>query len=354
MRNFAIFFLFFFVLAASAWGQFQANLQPLGLEARIDNNVFRSVSDASRLSDEINTWTGGMGLRYRSGDFQISGDYSLDADIYGFYSELDNFIHDFNFSLSQGVGPFIFRYANDSFFRSSAYDEFDYFDEANTLGIDYRPNAKWDLAGTYEFLAREYYGNADAVASRNFTDDGVGVSAQRNWTESFSAKLNLKWTNRQFNRYAVAVSNSGLVSAMSFLQNDQTFYADLGFHLYFLNVLQNIHLTAARTNSNSYGFSNSVESASWAGVLSPVHNFYLELFFRFYEKDYDYQPLAVPDLQLGFTNDDGQDLLALKGTWEWSPGWTASLGMSRVKNESATPAEYYIKDMISAQVRRAF
>lgn len=354
MRNLFIFALFFFGLSASAWGQLQMDIQPLGWEARIDNNVFRSVSEANRLSDEINAWTGGLGLRYRSGALQVSGDYSLDADIYRYYSGLNNFIHDLNFNLARDAGPFIFRYANDSFFRSSAYDEFDYFDEANTVGMDYRPGLKWDFAGTYEWLSREYYGNADVVASRNFTDDGVGFSAQRNWAESFSAKLDLKWTDRQFNRYAVAASNSGAVSAMSFLQNDRTIYADLGFHLYFLNVLQNIHLTASRTNSNSYGFSNSVESASWAGVLSPVRNFYLELFFRFYEKDYDFQPLAVPDLQLGFTDDDGQDLLALKGTWEWSPGWTASLGMSRIKNESATPGEYYIKDVISAQVRRAF
>jgi hypothetical protein len=340
--------------AAQARGQVQVEVEPLGLETRYDSNVFRLVSEEGRLSDEIDSLSAGVDARATTGPFKAHADYSLNADTYQFYSQLNNFTHDLNFDLLAEEGNLSAHYTNDSFFRSSGDYEFDYFDEANLLGLDYSPEPTWNLEAGYEILTREYYNDADYVASRNFTDNGVALSAQKTWSESFGAKFEMKWNDRQFNRYAVQVLNSGAVTYASSLQNDDTLSADLGFHLYFLKILQDIHLSAARTNSNSYGFSNAVESVSWAGVLSPVKDFYLELFFRLYEKDYDFQPLVVPDLQLGFTNDDGQDLLAAKGTWEWAPGWTGSLGVSRVKNESTQPGQYYIKDVVSAQIKMAF
>ncbi len=342
-----------FGAAAGAWGQVQLGLQPLGLETRYDNNIFRLVSDQGRLTDEIDSLSAGVSALAASGPFRAQAEYSLNADTYQFYSQLNNFTHDLNLNLVGDAGPLSLRYTNDSFFRSSAYYEFDYFDEANLVAADYSLAPNWNLEGGGEILTREYYNDADYVVSRNFTDDGLSLSTQRIWSESFSAKFEMKLNNRQFNRYAVVV-DSGAVTTAPFLQNDETLSADLGFHLYFLKVLQDIHLYASRTNSNSYAFSNSVESVSWAGVLSPMKDFYLQLFFRLYEKDYDYQPLAVPDLQLGYTNDDGEDLLAAKGTWEWAPGWTGSLGLSRVKNESTQPGQYYIKDVVSAQIKMAF
>jgi hypothetical protein len=349
----AVFFALLGPFAAEAWGQVQLDPLPLGLETRYDNNVFRLVSEQGRLSDEIDSFSTGFLAQAPVGPFKAQAEYSLNSDTYQFYSQLNNFMHDLNFNLSADSGNFSLHYTNDSFFRSSAYYEFDYFDEANLVALDYNPAPNMSFEGGYELLSREYYNDVDYVVSRNFTDDGFSLSAQRTWSESFSAKFEMKLNDRQFNRYAVEV-NSGAVTYASFLQNDDTVSADLGFHLYFLKVLQDIHVSAARTNSNSYGFSNAVESVSWAGVLSPTKNFYLELFFRLYEKDYDFQPLVVPDLQLGFTNDDGQDLLAAKGTWEWAPGWTGSLGVSRVKNESTQPGQYYIKDVISAQIKIVF
>ena len=350
---------FVFILSAlgavaGAWGQVQMGLQPLGLETRYDNNIFRLVSDQGRLSDEIDSFSGGVSARALGGPFRAQAEYSLNADTYQFYSQLNNFTHDLNLNLLADAGLLSLRYTNDSFFRSSAYYEFDYFDEANLFAVDYSPASNWNLEGAGEILSREYYNNADYVVSRNFTNDGLSLSAQRIWSESLSAKFQMKLDNRQYNRDIVVV-NSGAVTTAPILQNDETLSADLGFHLYFLKILQDIHLYAARTNSNSYAFSNSVESFSWAGVLSPMKDFYLELFFRLYEKDYDFQPLTTsPDLQLGYTNDDGEDLLAAKGTWEWAPGWTGSLGVSRVKNESTQPGQYYIKDVISAQIKMAF
>ncbi|HET9870889.1 MAG TPA: hypothetical protein VFR02_10400, partial [bacterium] len=301
----------------AACAQVQWVFQPLGLETRFDDNVFRLVSQAGRLSDEVDSLSGGLGLEARDGGFSAKGGYSLNADAYQFYSGLDNFTHDLTLDLSQESGDFLLRYTNDSFFRSSAYYEFDYFDEANLVALEYDPDPGWSLRGGVEALSRDYYADQDYVVSRNFTDDGASISAQRLWPDSWSAKLALRYGERRYNRYAVASSGSGSVTAVGDLQDDRTVSLDLGLHAYLLQVLQDLHLTCARTNSNSYGFSNWVGSLSWAGVLSPAKDFYLELFFRLYEKDYDFQPLDVPDLQLGFSNDDGQDLLAVKGSWEW-------------------------------------
>ena len=339
--------------APAAWAQVQVQLQPLGLETRFDDNVFRLVSEQGRQSDEVDAVSTGVQAQAAFDGFEAQAAYSLNADTYQYYSQLDNFTHDFNFDFSRLSGPFILRYTNDSFFRSSDYYEFDYFDEASLLGLEYDLDPHWSFGLNGEILSRDYYADADYVVSRNFTDDGLAVSAQRVWSESFSAKLEFKYDSRQFNRYAV-VSGPVSFSAAPFLQDDATWSADLGFHAYFLKVLQDIHVTASRTDSNSYGFSNSVGSFSWAGVLSPAKDFYLELFFRFYEKDYDVQPIQNQDLLLGFTNDDGQDLLAVKGTLEWAPGWTGNLSVSRFKNESTQPGEYYIKDVISAQILKTF
>ncbi|HVM32626.1 MAG TPA: hypothetical protein VMU88_05795 [bacterium] len=340
--------------AAAAWGQGTLELEPLGLETRYDDNVFRLVSEQGRLSDAVEALSGGLGAQTRFDGFDLGADYSLNADLYRFYSQLNNFTHDFHLDFSKEAGAFRLSYTNDTFIRSSGYYEFDYFDEASLLSLVYSPEPGWSLEGDGEILAREYYADADYVVSRNFTDDGLALSVQRVWSSAFSAKLGVKYDDRQFNRYAVVVPPSGGPVPAAFLQNDDTWMVDLGVHAYFLKVLQDIHVSAARTNSNSYGFSNAVESVSWAGVLSPAKDFYLELFFRLYEKDYDFQPLGAPDLQMGFTNDDGQDLLAVKGTLEWAPGWRGSLSVSRMKNESTQPGAYYIKDVVSAQILKQF
>jgi hypothetical protein len=192
-----------------------------------------------------------------------------------------------------------------------------------------------------------------SVWSKNFVDQSGSLSVQREIDDRFSLKLLGSYTNREFNRYAVA-DNGGAFSSVANLQNDNTWKVLLNAHVYFASILQDINVEGQRTDSNSYGFSNWVESFSWAGVVRPMSGFYLQLFFRLYLKYYDQSPLNLPDLQLGFIDEDSQDLLAVKANWDLDSNWVGSLGVSRIRSESDQPNAYYIKDIISAQMRRSF
>ena len=138
------------------------------------------------------------------------------------------------------------------------------------------------------------------------------------------------------------------------IQTDETWSVLLNAHLYFENILQDVNVEQERTNSNSYGFSNTVQSVSWAAVVRPSPSIYLQLLFRLFSKTYDVQPLINSDLHIGFIDEDSQDLLSLKATWDWAPQWSASLGGSRFRNEYIQPGQYYIEDLLTATVQRNF
>jgi hypothetical protein len=80
----------------------------------------------------------------------------------------------------------------------------------------------------------------------------------------------------------------------------------------------------------------------------------LQLLFRLYLKTYDQTPPTNQDLQLGFIDEDSQDLLAVKANWDMGSGWVGSLGVSRIRSESDQPGAYYVKDIISTQIRKSF
>jgi hypothetical protein len=334
----------------------EAHLLPLELGTRFDDNVFMSYLENGRLSDDVYSLDGGGVVQARWDWLTGSLRYELDSDTYQFYSQLNNFKNDFELNLSANWAPLIPFYKNESFIRSSAYGDFDYFDEGNFGGLQWISEAGWISELQYKNLSRQYFNQSAPYQSRDFTDNGVSASLQKEWSESLIFKIEGGFNDRQFNRNAVAETGMG-PATLADLQHDETWSIDLGTHLYFGNILQDIHLDAERTNSNSYGFSNSVESFSWAGVLSPIENFYLQLFFRIYDKVYDSTPLSIqeyPDLQLGFVDEDGQDLLAVKGTWDWAPQWNGSLGFSRVHTEFTQPGEYYIKNILSFQIDHNF
>ncbi|HTA77817.1 MAG TPA: hypothetical protein VK791_11755, partial [bacterium] len=227
-----------------------------------------------------------------------------------------------------------------------------YFDVNSLLGALWTPNGSWSYEAQYKNLAREYYDETDPfVRSRNFVDQSGTLSVQREVDDQWTVKLTGSYTNRQFNRYAIADSNS---DSLPYLQNDNTWKILLNTHFYFASILQDINVTEERTNSNSYGFSNSVQSFSWVGVVRPASAFYFQLFFRLFIKTYDVAPVINNDLQLGFIDEDSQDLLAVKANWDLGSDWVGSLGVSRIQSESDQPGAYYIKDIISGQIRRSF
>jgi hypothetical protein len=328
-------------------------LDPATVGFRFDDNVYRSVLDSGRLSDEIALGDLGCVAAANYGDWKAHLGYHLGDDQYLTYTGLNNLTNDFDLLFAVEPGEWDFYYKFDYFVRDSQYFDFNYFDENNVLGARWTPNGPWTYEAQYGNLAREYYDTDPSVWSKNFTDQSGLLSVQREISERFSLKLIGSYTNRQFNRYAVALIGNTF-SSLSDLQNDNTWKFLLNAHIYFASILQDINVEGQRTDSNSYGFSNWVESFSWAGVVRPVPGFYFQLLFRLYLKSYDISPLNLPDLQLGFIDEDSQDLLAVKANWDLGQDWIGSLSASRIRSEADQPDAFYIKDIISAQIRRSF
>lgn len=327
------------------------NLEPVEFGFRVDDNVFRSVSGSGRFLDEVYllNWGGGLSTRYDQ--FRAELNYHLGADQYQLYSSLSNIKNDFELFMAADPEPFSFYFKKEYFIRNSRDFNYDYLDDDNILGTLWSPEGPWNYEARYKNASRQYFSGDSAVRSRNFVDQSFLAGAQREIDDRLSMKLEGSYNNRQFNRYAVGSGGNSILPA---IQTDETWTLLLNAHLFFEGVLQDINLEQQRTNSNSYGFSNTVQSVSWAAVVRPASSLYLQLYFRLYWKDYDVSPLNLPDLQVGFVDEDSQDLLSIQTTWEWSPQWMASLGASRVRSESTQPGTFYIKNILSAQVRRNF
>jgi len=334
---------------AAVW---KLSLDPATAGFRYDDNVYRSVTDAEKLADEIASVDWGAVARVDYDVFKAHLEYRVGDDQYLNYTNLNNLKNDINLLLAAKPAEWDFYYKFDYFMRNSEYFDFNYFDVNSLLGALWTPNGPWSYEAQYKNLAREYYDEIDPfVRSRNFVDQSGALSVQREVDDRWTVKLMGSYTNRQFNRYAISDSNS---DSLPYLQNDNTWKILLNTHFYFASILQDVNITEERTNSNSYGFSNSVQSFSWVGVIRPAPAFYFQLFFRLFIKTYDVAPVINNDLQLGFIDEDSQDLLAVKANWDLGSDWVGSLGVSRIQSESDQPGAYYIKDIISAQIRRSF
>ncbi len=336
--------------------QLTAKFQPADFGLRYDDNVYHSVAAAGRLADEIYLLNLGGEWGARWDVFNGKLNYDFGADQYQSYTSLSNLKNDFSLSLSASPGTLSFYYKMEYYFRNSQYFEFDYIDDEYLLGAAWTPPGPWSYEASGKVYSRLYYDSSDTVRSRNFDDLAVLMSVRREVSENLSFKLEGGYNNRKFYRNPIGLLDQDPDQPMDLpgYQVDQTWSVLLNAHLYFESVLQDINLEEQRTNSNSYGFSNTVESASWAGVVRPASTLYFQLFFRLYFKNYDVSPIVSPDLQLGFVDEDSQDLLSIRGTWEWAPQWMVSLGASRVRSESDQPGQYYIKNLLSAQIRKNF
>jgi len=333
--------------------KWELTLDPATAGFRFDDNVYRSPLDSGRLADGILSGDWGVVAKGSYDIFKANLGYHLGDDQYLNYTELNNFKNDFDLLLAVEPNEWNFYYKFDYFLRSSQYYDFNYFDVNSVLGVQWAPAGVYTYEVQYKNLTRQYFDTDPSVWSKNFMDQSGSFSIQREIDSRFSLKLLGSYSDREFNRYAVA-NNGGILSSLSSLQNDDTWTLLLNAHVYFASVLQDINIEGRRTDSNSYGFSNWVGSFSWAGVVRPTSSFYFQLFFRLYLKYYDQSPLNLPDLQLGFIDEYNQDLLAVKANWDLDSDWVGSLSISRIRSESDQPDAYYIKDVISAQLRRSF
>lgn len=343
-------------ISASSGFQWKAVFDPAIAGIQYDDNVYRSVEDINKLSDEIYSIDFGGLLQTRYDIFSGNFGYHLGDDQYQLYSGLNSLKNDFDFFLAADENDFTLYYKKEYFIRNSSYFDFNYYDDNNLVGLIWAPAGPWNFESRYTKFSRGYYNLDNAVQSQNYVDESGLLSVKREVDDRLSIKLQGSYGSRQFNRNLVVEVNPGEYStSQSFsLQTDQTWTILLNTHLYFESILQDINLEEQRTNSNSYGFSNSVQSVSWAGIIRPIESFYLQLFFRLYLKTYDIPPLDSPDLRLGYIDEDSQDLLSVKASLEWSSNWATSLSFSRMRTESDQPDQYYIKNIISFQLRRGF
>lgn len=350
----------------------QAFVDSLKLGFRYDDNVYRSVFADGRLSDEVSSLNGGGNLTVRSGSWNAKFDYHVGLDLYQGYITLNNYKNDFDCLLGFQPGDFSFYYKGEYFIRDSQYYFFNYYETNNAIGALWTPPGPWSYEAQGRYSTRTYYDmgyapydyagvNDQPVTSQfliqalDYVDQGASMSAQREIGDHLTLKLEGSFNDRQFNRNLVAQQGGVLVSFPSFaLQEDVTWTGQLTARLYFESVLQELTLEGQRTDSNSYGFSNWVQSVSWAGSLRPFPAFYLQLLARLYTKNYDTTPLPYPGLQVGYVDEDSQDVLSLRASWDISQLWTLSVGTSRMRTESLQPGEFYIKDILSAQLQRNF
>src|SRR5579859_1110908 len=120
--------------------QFNAALSPAEIGFRYDDNVFRTVTMDGREADEIYVLNGGFHLTSTYDVFKGDLGYRLGADQYQFYSVLNNVKNNFNLLLSAEPGDFSFYYRKEYFVRSSQYNQFNYWDDDNTLGTQWSPS----------------------------------------------------------------------------------------------------------------------------------------------------------------------------------------------------------------------
>lgn len=331
---------------------FQAVLDPIEFGFRFDDNVFRAASSNGRLADGVYLLDLGGELGLKKDLFEGTLHYHLSTDQYQRYSQLNNLKNQFGLSLSADPDPFSFIYKYGIFLRTSEDDDYNYVDDNHLLGVLWTPQGPWAYEARYVRHSKTYYSQAQQFSSRNYLDNGAYLGVQREIGENFSIRLSGSLNHRQFNR--PSIESDGVTPSPTLRHVDETWMIHLNARLFFASVLQDIDLEQQRTQSNSYGFSNVARSISWAAVVRPAKTLYLQLLGRLYWKDYDVAPILSPTLQVGFVDEDSQEVLSARATWEWSPQWMLSVGASRVRNESTQPGVFYIKSLFSVQVRRNF
>ncbi len=332
------------------------NFSPLQAGLRLDDNVFRSTMDSGVVSDLITSVDFGYTLSSVLENWRAELRYEGGGDSYTTYDILDNFRNDGVISIDCIQGAFQFYFEKELYLTTSHYDDFNYIEDGLLLGVQWNPANPINLELKYKNLSREYGNQAQDVWSQNFLDNSLAIDAHLEMDNRLTLGAEGTYANRQYNRYALVQADSDPASYVQtgYLQTDQNYGILLSAQVYIESILQNLTIQHQRTDSNCYGFSNTVDSFSWAAVVRPVKNFYLQLFVRLFAKTYDQAPLIDPFLQVGFTDEDSQDLLSAKVTWEIAPGWSSGFTYSRMKNESTQPGEYYIKNVEAFQIERKF
>jgi len=337
------------IASGEAW---TAWLEPIELGIRIDDNVHRTAISSGRLTDVAYQIDGGAGFEWKEDLFRAAAGYRLSTDQYQVYTTLNDQKHQGDFLVTLEPDDVLISYKFGLHLRNSRDPDFDYLDQTHRATLLWTPPGPWGYEIGYVRSNKRYSNGATEYRSRDFLDNTFILGLQREVGERFSLGLTGSCNLREFNRGAV--DSLGMPRVPAVLHLDETWSVRLHARLFFASVLQDVALEQQRTESNSYGFSNTARSLSWAAVVRPADQLYLQLLGRVYWKAYDVAPIPSPDLQVGFVDEDSQEVLSVRATWEWAPQWTLNLGAARVRNEASQPGVFYIKNLFTFQVRREF
>lgn len=334
--------------------RFEPVVRPIQVGWRLDDNVFRATNREEARTDRIASLEAGAGLEARAGKHGAGSLMWTGAlDVYDRFGSQDNHRQELNLSLLARFSGWRLHYHKGAVWRLSAEENYDYMDSSDAVEIRWSPFPAWDTRAGYRLHSREYRTSDPVVRARNFVEDsasgGVGWQAARGLrleTQGF-------WKVRDVNRLAVRESGN-MFTVLEDLQRDVTLQGGIGVRWLLASVLQEVLFQISRTESNSDGFSHRTRSASWAGVVNPTPDLFVYLFVRLFEKRYDRDPFRLPEFELGFNEEEGQDLLSAKVSWEWKPAWTLSFSAARLHNESPDPNRFYVKHVVRWETLRRF
>jgi len=328
-------------------------LFPLIAGVRMDNNVYRRTAGDPE-GDIIQTFGGGVSLSSLFKDtWQMEVDYHFSADLYQRHGDLNNYRNHLLISLDSRQGPVLGWFRKKYMIRRSPENNYDYWDDQIALGIDWSPRASWNLDLQGENTLRRYYDPEPFVRAKDFNDNTVTLTLFRQLEDGLSLQAGGFLGRREFNRYATGLDGGGY-HVLRETQKDDTYGGQAGMRWFVASVLNELFFQVQKSSSNNVGSGNHVRSISWAAGVNPAPTLTFQMMFRLYHKRYDVDPLTIPEYQLGFNDEEGQDLLTAKTVWECTPRLNLGFSFARVRCESSIPAKYYIKQVYSLQIQRRF
>lgn len=330
------------------------DVSPLQMETRYDDNIFRSPARASRTGDWL--FSSGVGLK---GKWMLSPQWDMGAGwsgrgmLYRREKTQDNAQNDFSLALGFSPGGWSVRYTRFWNFRSSTEANYDYRDRLENVEVTRFLKNLHRVRLNYRFYQRDYHTENPVFQARNFFEDHFRWETAGILFSRWRYLGAVSWRSKQFNRYALRAQGETF-EVLNELEKDSGLGFQGGFSGHVGSLLQEWTLAYERIRSNSDGFSHRNLWFSWAAVVRPISAWYVQLFARLFDKRYDRDPFRLPELELGFNDEEGQDLLSLKVTWQLDDHWETFLFASRLHNESETPNRFYIKHLLGFGMLRSF
>ncbi|GEM_PF-5474921 len=341
--------------AGDAVGHWGVEMNPLTSVWRWDSNVLR-VPGGSRADALWNFSTGAEAtLLPKNGRFWEGRlDYFLSSAVYGRETLLDNVQNDFGLTMELGPDPYKLSLSKLYSVRRSRLADWDYWDDGYRGELRWsKPDSRSEAGIRMEQVSRSFFSPNSVMEAQDYHElHGMGNG---DWEifRAFTLTGKVDFRMRDYNRYAVGDGPGGLWVEPD-LQADREWSGEWGLRWFRGSFLQQAHFQWGRLRSNSVGFANRFQSLSWAGVWHPWPKLYLEGLARSYVKRYDRAPLALPEYEQNWLDEDGQTQLSLRCNESLINGWKVGLGFSWVRAESNFLGQYYEKRRLDLSFQKNF